>query len=95
MERPKVSDDALLKAIEAATVALGQKIEKHGTGAYISSHESLGIITEEYFELMDAVKQNDPIETGNELMDVAVGCIFALASMIQKDMDLRAAKASK
>jgi len=33
MERPPVSDEILLKAIEAMTVNLGRKIEKHGRGA--------------------------------------------------------------
>jgi len=89
MERPEVKDEILLAAIEALTVGLGQKIEKHGRGAYLSNHESLGIITEEYHELIDAVRQNDPVDIASELKDVAVACLFALASMLEKEARLK------
>jgi hypothetical protein len=93
MERPQLSDEVLLKTIEAMTVAMGRKIERHGRGAYMSNHEALGIITEEYHELIDAVQSNDPVEVANETMDVAVGCLFALASQIEKEERIKAAQA--
>lgn len=91
MERPQVSDQILLNAVEALTVNLGRKIEKHGRGAYVGPHETLGIVAEEYHELIEAVKQNDPVDVANELMDVAVACLFGVASMMEKEERLRKA----
>jgi NTP pyrophosphatase (non-canonical NTP hydrolase) len=94
MERPEVSDEILLKAIEALTVNLGRKIEKHGRGAYVGNHETLGIVAEEYHELVEAVRQNDPVDVANELMDVAVGALFGVASMMEKEERIKAAAES-
>lgn len=92
MERPQLSDAVLLKAVEAMTVAMGRKIERHGRGAYMGNHEALGIITEEYYELIGAVQSNDPVNIAEETMDVAVGCLFALASQMEKEERLKAAR---
>jgi NTP pyrophosphatase (non-canonical NTP hydrolase) len=91
MGRPEVSDQILLAALDAMTVRVGQKIEKHGRGAYISNHETLGIVAEEYHELIDAVHQNDPVDVANELMDIAVAALFGVASMMEKEERLKAA----
>src|SRR5574337_1472654 len=92
MERPQVTDAMLLKAIEATTVAVGRLIEKHGRDAYLSNHESLGIITEEYHELVSAVQSNDPVDIANETMDIAAACIKSLASMFEKEERIKAAQ---
>ena len=89
MKRPEVTDESLLEAINQATIAIGRRIEQKGRGAFVSSHEALGVIAEEYHELIDAVKNNDPMDVANESLDVAVGCIFTVASMIQKDKDMK------
>lgn len=94
MERPEVSDKILLAAIEALTVNLGRKIEKHGRGAYISNHETLGIVAEEYHELVEAVRQNDPVDVANELMDIVVAGLFGVASMMEKEERLKSAAES-
>lgn len=91
MERHDVSDTILLKALEALTVNIARKIEKHGRGAYVGNHEALGIITEEYWELIEACKQNDPVDIANELMDVAVGAVFGVASMMEREERLKVA----
>lgn len=91
MERPQISDELLLKAVEAATVALGKKIEKHGRGAYVSNHETYGITAEEWHELMGALQNNDPVSFAEESMDVAAALIFGLASQFEKEERLKAA----
>jgi NTP pyrophosphatase (non-canonical NTP hydrolase) len=88
MIRPEASDKALLAAVEALTVNLGRRIEEKGRGVFVSSHETLGAVTEEYQELIDAVRQNDPVEVGEELMDIAVAAVFGVASMLQKEEEL-------
>lgn len=89
MKRNEVSDESLLAAIEAITVNTGKRIEKHGRGAFVSNHEALGVVVEEYHELVGAVTQNDPVDVASELTDVAVSCVFALASMIEKEKQLK------
>ena len=92
MERPQVNDASLLQAIENLTVGMGQRIEEKGRGAFTSNHEMLGIIAEEYHELIEAVRQNDPVDVANELSDIAVACLFSLASMFEAEAQLKAAK---
>lgn len=69
--------------VKIARQALKDKIEyrmtQKGPQSYASVHEALGIITEEYKELIDAVQSNNREHVMAELLDVAVGCIFAIA----------------
>lgn len=92
MNRPEVSDKVLLGAIEALTVNIGRRIEEKGRGAFLSSHETLGIVTEENYELIEAVKGNDPVQVAEELMDIAVSCVFGVASMMVKEAELKASE---
>lgn len=62
---------------------LEYRLNQKGRGSYIGSHETLGIIAEEYDELKDAVRSNDPQEVEKELIDIAVACIFGIASRYQ------------
>lgn len=82
LNRPQVSDEVLLKAIEIVTHHVGLRIQKHGRGAFASNHEGLGVMAEEYHELMEAVKNNDDQNYAEEMIDLAVGGIFGLASKI-------------
>lgn len=84
MQRIDVSDKVLFDVLEAATLSLGKKLEKHGRGAYVSSHESLGFLVEEIKELIDAIHQNDAKATVEEWYDVIVVGLFAVASAINK-----------
>lgn len=92
MERPQVSDEILLKAIEVITVGLGKRLQDKGRGAFSSSHEALGVITEEYDELLDAVRGNDIVDISNETIDIAVACVFSIASFLEKEEELSKAK---
>jgi len=92
MERIQVSDATLLKTIEALMVKIGNKIEEKGRGVYASNHEGLGIVTEEYKELIDAVQSNDPVDVADENFDVAVGAIWMIASLMEQEDRLKAAQ---
>jgi NTP pyrophosphatase (non-canonical NTP hydrolase) len=72
--------------------AAGNRIERKGKGAFVSNHEGLGIIAEEYHELLKAVRSNDPVEVAAEAMDVAIGCLFLVASLLQKEEDFKKAQ---
>lgn len=60
---------------------LEQRLQQHGPGSYIGPHEGLGILTEEYDELIDAVRSNDRAQVEKELIDIAVGALFGVASL--------------
>ena len=81
IQRPVVQPwlTALVTQIMAAQ--LEARKEKHGPGAYVGPHETLGIIEEEMLELKQAIIANAGADTCEELIDVAVGCIFGAASL--------------
>lgn len=81
--RIKVTDEAIQNSINDIVAKLQFRMKQKGRHSYISTHESLGKITEEFWEYVEAVKGNDDDEVQHELIDIAVGCIFALASMKQ------------
>lgn len=91
MSHPKnrifVNDSVLSSAVALTVESLKRRTEKHGVFSYIGPHEALGIITEEYQELIAAVHGNNRVQTKAELIDIAVACIFALASLNQQDID--------
>jgi NTP pyrophosphatase (non-canonical NTP hydrolase) len=92
MERPQISDAVLLQTIEALTVNMGRRIEEKGRGAFASPHEMLGVIAEEYHELIEAVRLNSAVDIGGELADIAVACLFSIATMIEADIQIKAAQ---
>jgi hypothetical protein len=78
--RVMVSEKNLRDAMTYFYSELQRRIEQKGQYSHIGPHESLGLITEEYHELIMAIHHNDGFEFGRELTDIAVGCIFGLAS---------------
>jgi len=81
--------DEKFRDIALSLVAQKMKVRlKHrGEGTFASQHEILGIITEEYHELVQAVHGNDKDELIEELLDVAVGAVFGIASIIAETTD--------
>jgi hypothetical protein len=56
-------------------------LKKHGNGKFISAHETLGVLTEEYDETINAVRNNSEGQIIQELFDVAQTAVFGVASM--------------
>ena len=79
--RRQVSDERLSRAIVVITEAMEERICKHGRGAFAGPHEIYGVLAEEHAELLDAVRANDYREVYNEVIDIAVGALFAIAGM--------------
>jgi NTP pyrophosphatase (non-canonical NTP hydrolase) len=92
MQRPDISDSVLLQSIEALTVNMGKRIEEKGRGAFASHHEMLGAITEEYHELVEAVRLNSAVDVAGELTDIAVACLFSIATMMEAEVQIKAAQ---
>ena len=80
-ERITVDKEVLRRAIEDVSDKLRWRLSQKGWEGYIGPHETLGIVAEEYDELKDAVRSNVEGDVEKELMDVAVGCIFGIASL--------------
>lgn len=82
LNRIKVSNDTINQAFDEIISKTFFRLNQKGEYGFLSKHEILGVIAEEYHELLESVK-NDVDETkfNDELIDVAVACIFGLASI--------------
>jgi len=67
-------------ALDALRSTLQRRLDQHGKGKFCSTHEGLGVITEEYHELVDAVQSNEPSDYKSECLDVAVAAFWAYLS---------------
>ena len=83
--REQICDEVLDEAFELFKLHLAKKLEKHGRGEFVGLHETLGILTEEYYEVIEAAKSNSREDFISELADVAVVAIFGIASLINYD----------
>ena len=78
-DRDLVQDGFVACALSDTKRELLRRLKEKGQGTFASTHECLGIITEEYDELKEAIQANDNDWTRKELADIAVGCIFGIA----------------
>ena len=86
-QREKVTDGSRARAIALFNDNLKFRLKQKGTTTFASRHEALGVLTEEFNELVDAVKSNNEIEFEQELIDIMVGAYWVLASSINRSMD--------
>ena len=89
MKRLQVDDEQVEKAANDFSDKLYEAIEKKGRGVYISAHEILGSLTEEYHEVIEAVHTGWPQfdKLKGELLDVAVVAIWGYASLCAMQED--------
>ena len=80
--RHAVTPDHIDRAITRLRCAIVENMADKGDGAFVGTHEALGAITEEYFELVGAIRSNDAAAVDRESLDIAVACIFQAASRI-------------
>lgn len=83
--RVEVLESEIAGAFATLGEALKSRLIKHGKYGFIGPHEVLGTIEEEMHELREAVRSNKPNEVIGELLDVAVGALFGVASMMAKE----------
>lgn len=69
--RPAVSEEVKTAALETVMANLEKRLRQHGRDGYAGKAEALGVITEEFWELVEA-------------SDVAVGCIWLVATIKAK-----------
>jgi NTP pyrophosphatase (non-canonical NTP hydrolase) len=87
LPRIRITPAARQEALDAISRTLEWRLDQKGPLSYTSSHEVLGIITEEYLELIDAVKANDRAAIIRELHDIGVAAIFGVASAEEGGFD--------
>lgn len=79
MERPKITNAEVCEAFAEIQRALDDRIRQHGDGSFASRAEATAVIEEEMREVWDALRKNDVDSFLDEVADVAVGCLWALA----------------
>lgn len=67
----------------AIAAAYARRCAKHGTQPFASSHEMLGVLSEEVYELMGAIHSGDRDAIREETMDVLMVCLHGLATKEQ------------
>jgi NTP pyrophosphatase (non-canonical NTP hydrolase) len=85
MQRPQITNEMIDDAFSILKSRMKETLERKGRGSFISTHEILGVITEENKELIDAVHQNKGIS--DELMDIAVAAIFSAACIYNDTLE--------
>jgi hypothetical protein len=85
--RPSIKDTARQSVINIVRDKMLTRLKQKGPGCFVSSHEALGIITEEYHELIEAVQANDPDAVDEEMVDIAVAAMLAIMSRMSGGMD--------
>lgn len=80
IDRPQFDQEGIEAELELLRGKIFERLQEKGCGIYISDHESSGIITEEYHEMLQAVQDDAPVSVYYEMLDIAVGAILAMAS---------------
>ena len=81
-QRQQLSEEDLNNAANSVYAKTIMRAGQKGFGSMASNHEILGIIQQETSEYEDAVhKRHSDEEKIEELKDIAVACIFGIASI--------------
>lgn len=80
--RVDVSSETVDRAVALMRTKLLMRLDQKGWDSFIGPHEILGILEEERMELTEAVRSDDWTEVVDELLDLAVGAVFGIASIM-------------
>jgi NTP pyrophosphatase (non-canonical NTP hydrolase) len=81
MEEIKVPKKLVAENCKELLEEIYKEMKNKGPAAFVSTHEILGTIAEEYDELIHAVRANNNQAVREELLDLAVLAIFGISSM--------------
>jgi len=84
--RTIVRPEAIESAMALLSAKMAETLHRHGHGTYASRHELLGILEEEYHELVAAVTSGSLEEVLEEAADIAVAAVFGIACVEQGAM---------
>lgn len=79
--RVNILNDSHKRAIDLVKKKLKEQLKEKGVGAFVGSHEVLGVLSEEFDEFKEAVHKNEKGWQHSELIDIAVVALLGLMSM--------------
>jgi len=79
--RKAVTEKALSDSFEILNNLMMRRLNQKGRGTFASRHEILGAVEEERSELVAAVCADNLGCVERELADIAIACIFGIASI--------------
>jgi len=85
--RHQIRKDQILEEHKRLLLQLIKRYGEKGQGIAVSRHEIVGLIAEEWNELLDALRSNDEDDFYGELQDVAVACLHGMISINTTKMD--------
>lgn len=77
----EVTEEYISQALNLLGTALRYRLNEKGADSFVNPHEILGATEVEVMELREAVHLKKNALIVEELIDVAVGCIFGVASI--------------
>jgi len=84
--RINITDEDISKIMSILLYGLNKRIKKHGTKSFISKHEILGVLAEEWTEINLEIKNDANLDNyKEELIDIAVVCVWGLASLLHEE----------
>ena len=90
--RVPVQTATLQSALKRILDNLEKRIKQHGRMSFIGAHEVRGALDEEWAELLLAIHDNNKRQVQKEISDLAVGCLFGLASLMENEQARRLRK---
>lgn len=81
--RKPISKEDFEKVLDKVRQATEWQIKNKGDGAFVSTHEIVGAIQEEYGELLEELHHNNNQSFATELIDIAIACLWGYASMVK------------
>lgn len=85
--RIKLTETEISQGVNLFYDKLMDRLKEKGKGTFVSRHEIQGVVTGEYHELVEAVEHESLEQYKQELLDVAVGCVFGVACIEAKKVD--------
>ncbi|KKK76327.1 hypothetical protein LCGC14_2864760 [marine sediment metagenome] len=85
--RPQIETTTINEAEREITEKLFERLKEKGYGTWLSRHEIFGIFKEEEYELVKAIHGESIERVKQELIDVAVACIFGVACINSDKLD--------
>lgn len=87
MNRINITKAAVDRGVEEIHEKTLYRLNQKGWQTLSSTHEILGVIAEEYQELIEAVKEGDHEKIKQELLDIGVACGFGAACINSKTLN--------
>jgi len=86
-KRKIINNDSIDLSTKQLIDNLNSQLKKKGNHTFTSTHEIAGVITEEYHEMLHELINNNMENYKQELLDIAVACLFGVACINQNTLD--------